>query len=176
MRPEYALAKATPEISSYAARMPGGVLVTWEASDAGWAMAGAPKWASDLVMCKWGGAAYSLSIPIGAGNIAAQEIRPGAWGIIVAHAAAREIIASRQCPTCDGRGIVKSPDSDLLEDCEACEATGATQWDNAQRADIIGVTEQEFRRQYYQFHKECLRVLVRGELETLSSMAYRLNK
>lgn len=139
-------------------------------------MAGAPKWACDLVMCKWAGANYSLSIPIGAGNIAAKEIKPGPWGIMVAHAAAREIIASRQCPMCDGRGIIKPDDSDLLEDCEACETTGVTRWDNGQRATLIGVSEQEFRRLHYQYHKECLRVLVRGELETLSSMAYRLNK
>lgn len=176
MRPEYALARASAEIGKYEARLPGGVLISWEDCDAGHALAGCPKWAADLVLCKWAGAPYRLTIPIGAGNIAAQEIRPGSWGIMVAHAAAQEIIHSRQCPICEGRGIVREAESDLIVDCESCEGTGATKWENEQRSNLIGVTEQEFRREFYKFHKECLRVLVRGELETLSTMAYRLNK
>ena len=176
MRPEYALARAAPEIGQYAARLPGGVLVTWEDSDAGFAMAGAPNWCRDLVMCKWAGADYRLTIPIGAGSLAAAEIKPGPWGILVANAAAREVIANSQCPVCEGRGMVMPEGADLLTECDSCEGTGVAKWANETRADLIGVTLPDFRRLYYQFHKACLRAIVRAEIETLSSMAYRLNK
>ena len=177
MRPEIALARAAPQIGQYEARLPGGVMVSWEDCDVGHALAGSPQWCRDLVLCKWAGAPYQLSIALGAGSIAAKECQCGVkWGIVVAHAAAQECIANRACPKCDGRGVVKDPGEELLTDCEACEGTGVTHWDNEYRSDIIGTTEREFRNRYYRFHKECLRVLVQGELETLSSMAYRLNR
>jgi hypothetical protein len=177
MRPEYALARVAPEIGKYEARLPGGVLVSWEDCDAGHAMAGSPNWCRDLVLTKWAGAPYRLSIALGAGSIAASKADYSPkWGIMVAHAAAQECIRNRQCPVCDGRGVVKEPGDDLLTDCESCEGHGVTRWTNDQRAELIGTTEREFRNRYYKFHQECLRVLVQGELETLSSMAYRLNR
>ena len=174
MRAEYALARAAPEIGKYEARLPGGILVEWEDSDCGFALSGAPNWCRDLVLCKWAGSPYTLTIPIGAGNVAAREVKPGPWGIMIAHAASREIIASKQCPACEGRGSVI--DGDLVEDCRRCEGTGATTWGNQQRADMLEISETEFRRGYHKFHRECLRALIRGELETLSSMAYRLSR
>lgn len=176
MRPEYALARTAPETGKYEARLPGGVSVNWEDADAAFALAGSPTWCRDLVLCKWAGAPYTLSIAIGAGKIAFQECKAGSWGIVVAHAAAKEVIAATQCGRCDGRGIIRPESSELVEDCPSCEGTGATKWTNEDRAELIGVTLNEFRRGCYKFHKECLRVLIQGELETLSAMAYRLNR